>query len=69
KGRTGVYEAVRVDDTIRRLINEGGDEQAIAAHAFARQQPLAAVARALVLDGMTTAEEAIRVSRRDSDAG
>ncbi len=69
KGRTGVYEAVRVDDTIRRLVNEGGDEQAIAAHAFARQPTLAITARGLVLDGVTTAEEAIRVSRRDSDAG
>ncbi|GGB35275.1 type II secretion system protein GspE [Sphingomonas metalli] len=66
KGRVGVFEAVRVDDTIRRLINEGGDEAAIAAHAFARTPNLAAAARDLVVAGLTTPEEAIRVSRRDA---
>ena len=66
RGRTGVYEAVRVDETIRRLINEGGDEQAIADHAFRRSVALATAARELVLAGQTTPEEAIRVSRRDA---
>ncbi|MBJ6123197.1 Flp pilus assembly complex ATPase component TadA [Sphingomonas sp. BT553] len=65
KGRIGVYEAVRVDDTIRRLINEGGDEQAIADHAFRRVPDLANAARDLVRAGQTTPEEAVRVSRRD----
>ncbi len=66
RGRTGVYEAVRIDDTIRRLINDSADETAIADHAFARQPNLAAAARVLVEQGVTTAEEAIRVSRRDA---
>ncbi|MBN8807722.1 MAG: Flp pilus assembly complex ATPase component TadA [Sphingomonas sp.] len=63
KGRIGVFEAVRVDETIRRLINEGGDEVAIARHAFARSDNLASAARRLVRDGLTTPEEAVRVSR------
>ncbi|GAA3719218.1 type II secretion system ATPase GspE [Sphingomonas cynarae] len=66
KGRIGVYEAVRVDDTIRRLINEGGDEHAIATHAFRRNPDLATAARDLVRAGLTTPEEAVRVSRRDA---
>ena len=66
KGRVGVFEGVRVDETVRRLVNEGGDEGAIAAHAFARSPTLAEAARALVLAGETTAEEAVRVSRRDA---
>src|SRR4028119_257669 len=45
KGRIGVFEAVRVDDTIRRLINAGGDEAAIAAHAFRNAASLAVSAR------------------------
>jgi general secretion pathway protein E len=65
KGRIGVFEAIRVDETIRRLINEGGDESAIAAHAFARGDTLAEAARRLVEEGATTPEEAVRVSRRD----
>ena len=65
KGRIGVYEAVRIDDTIRRLINEGGDEVQIARHAFRSAPDLGAAARQLVRDGVTTPEEAVRVSRRD----
>jgi general secretion pathway protein E len=66
KGRIGVFEAVRIDDTIRRAINDGTDEDTIAAHAFARSPTLATAARQLVGQGVTTAEEAVRVSRRDA---
>ena len=66
KGRIGVFEAIRVDETIRRMINDGADEVAIARHAFARNDTLADAARALVERGLTTPEEAIRVSRRDA---
>jgi general secretion pathway protein E len=69
KGRIGVFEVIRIDDTLREIINAGGDEGAIARHAFARMPNLAGAARALVLDGMTTLEEAVRVSRQDSDDG
>ena len=66
KGRIGVFEAIRIDDKIRRLINEGGDEVDIAAHAFADAENLTSAARALVRDGLTTPEEAIRISRRET---
>ncbi len=66
KGRIGVFEAIRIDDTVRRLINDGGDESLIARHAFLHAPNLGSAARALVRDGLTTPEEAVRVSRRDS---
>ncbi|PZU59364.1 MAG: type II secretion system protein GspE [Sphingobium sp.] len=66
KGRIGVFEAIRVDDTVRRLINDGGDESLIARHAFLNAPNLGSAARALVRDGQTTAEEAIRISRREA---
>jgi len=66
KGRIGVFEAIRIDDKIRRLINEGGDEVDIAAHAFADAENLTSAARALVREGLTTPEEAIRISRRET---
>jgi general secretion pathway protein E len=69
KGRVGVFEAVRIDDTVRRLINDGADEDAIAKHAFAKSPNLGAAARALVREGLTTPEEAVRISRRGSDDG
>jgi general secretion pathway protein E len=65
KGRIGVFEAIRIDDTIRRLINDGGDEAIIARHAFLHAPNLGSAARQLVRDGLTTPEEAVRVSRRD----
>lgn len=68
-GRTGVFEAIRVDEPIRRLINDGGDELAIARHAFARAPALAAAVRQLVIDGVTTPEEAVRVSRLEAVDG
>jgi general secretion pathway protein E len=68
KGRTGVFEAVRVDETVRRLINAGGDEVEIAAHAFRSAQNLTAAARELVRNGVTSVEEAVRVSRRESES-
>lgn len=67
RGRIGVFEAIRIDDTIRRLINEGADELSISRHAFASAPNLSGAVRALVLDGQTSAEEAIRISRRESE--
>lgn len=66
RGRIGVFEAVRVDAVVRRMINEGGDEDAIARHAFATGDTLAIAARRLVENGQTTAEEAVRVSRSEN---
>jgi general secretion pathway protein E len=72
KGRVGVYEAIKIDDTLRRMINDGGDEARMSAHAFANTPTLADNARTLVLNGVTTIEEAIRIARHegaaDSDA-
>lgn len=65
RGRVGLYEAVRVDEELRRLIGEGADEAALSAHAFARAPTLAESARAAVARGDTSAEEALRVVRSD----
>jgi general secretion pathway protein E len=67
KGRIGVFEAIGVDDTIRRLINSGGDEAVIASHVFRQSQNIGSSARSLVLEGVTTTEEAVRISRRESE--
>ncbi|HEY5713653.1 MAG TPA: type II secretion system ATPase GspE [Allosphingosinicella sp.] len=66
KGRIGLFEAVRIDDEIRRLINNGADEAAIDAYAHRNSETLTAAARTLVRDGVTSPEEAVRVSRREA---
>jgi general secretion pathway protein E len=64
-GRIGVFETLRVDDAIRRMIHESADESAIAGHAFRDAPSLRDAARDLVLSGQTTPEEAARVARRE----
>ena len=67
-GRIGLYEAVRVDGELRRLIGTNADEDALAAAAFAQAEPLDVAARAAVLRGDTTLEEILRVTRDDAAA-
>ena len=64
-GRAGLYEMIRIDDRIRRLIAAETGEDEIAAAAFARGGTLGDRARALVLAGVTSVEEAVRVTRQD----
>ncbi len=68
-GRVGVYETLVVDEAVRKAIHDSADEATIADHAF-RNRPnasdnLAAAARRVVREGVTTAQEAIRISRRE----
>jgi general secretion pathway protein E len=68
QGRIGVYEMIRVDDRVRRLIAAEAAEDAIAAAAFEKGADLASRARDLVLAGTTSLEEAVRVIRQDAAA-
>ena len=67
-GRVGLYEVIRVDDRVRRLIAAEADEDAINAAAFTRSgaDTLTQRARALVLEGVTSVEEAVRVTRQET---
>ena len=62
-GRIGVFEAIRITDEIRRIILEGGDETAITRAAFTGASTLGGAARAMIIAGITTPEEAVRVMR------
>jgi general secretion pathway protein E len=64
-GRVGLYEAVPVDDRMRRLIGESAAEEEMTAHAFAAAPGLSLAARNAVRDGVTTLEEALRVTRQE----
>jgi general secretion pathway protein E len=65
-GRIGVYEIVRVDDRLRRMITEGADEDAMAAVAFSGADTLGQGVRSYVAAGVTTVEEAIRITRQEA---
>jgi general secretion pathway protein E len=65
-GRVGLYEVIRVDDRVRRLIAAEAGEDAITAAAFEHAGTLSQRARELVLDGVTSVEEAVRVTRQET---
>jgi len=71
RGRIGIYELALVDSDLRRLIQEGASEQDMEVTAFGGRNTLASNGRELVLAGITTIEEVLRVSRIQeiSDAG
>jgi general secretion pathway protein E len=69
KGRTGLFEFIAVDEKIRKRIAADAGEERIAERAFARRPRLADAAQALVAAGVTSAEEAVRVTRLDGAHG
>lgn len=67
RGRTGLYELLRVDEGLRRLIHDGAGEHVIRAHAQKNGlRTLREDASRWLLDGTTSIEEIIRVTREAS---
>ena len=63
-GRSGIYELMRVDDDVRRLIHDGGAEHAIRERAAAGGMfSLRRDGMRWVGQGLTTFEEVLRVTR------
>jgi general secretion pathway protein E len=64
-GRTGIYELVAVDDTMRTMIHDGVSEQQLERHARKTRPSIRDDGRRRVLAGNTTLEEVLRVTRED----
>src|SRR5262245_58747099 len=65
KGRTGIYELVLVDDSMRTMIHDGTSEHELERYARTMTPSIRDDGRAKVLTGMTTIEEILRVTRED----
>ena len=65
QGRIALYEAFRIDDSVRRAIGRQAEESELAALGFAHSTDLASAARRCVAAGVTTVEEALRVIRQE----
>ncbi|MDE3737355.1 type II secretion system ATPase GspE [Pseudomonas resinovorans] len=65
RGRQGIYELVLLDETLRQLIHQGAGEAELARHARLHGASLFADGRAKVLEGVTSLEELLRVTRED----
>lgn len=64
-GRTGIYELIAVDDKMRSMIHELASEQDLEVHARTMGPSIRADGRRRVLEGTTTIEELLRVTRED----
>ena len=63
-GRTGIYEMMLVDDELRQLIHNRASEQQLREHALAHgMRPLREDGMRWVLQGVTSLEEIVRVTR------
>lgn len=65
QGRQGIYELVVVDDEMRTMIHNNSSEQEMERHARKATPSIRADGRARVLQGMTSVEEILRVTRED----
>ncbi|MDH3747154.1 MAG: type II secretion system ATPase GspE [Gammaproteobacteria bacterium] len=64
-GRTGIYELIVVDDHMRSMIHDGVSEQDLEKYARKHGPSIRADGRHRVLQGSTTLEEVLRVTRED----
>lgn len=62
-GRTGIYEVVLVDEKIRNMIHDGAPEHEIETYARSKYAGIAQDGMRLVLQGDTSLEEVLRVTR------
>jgi general secretion pathway protein E len=65
RGRTGIYELVTIDETMRTLIHDGAAEAELERHARLATPSIRDDGLAKVLRGVTTLEEVLRVTRED----
>ena len=65
RGRTGIYELITIDDTMRTMIHDGAGEHELEAHARTQGPSIREDGVRKVLDGTTTLEEVLRVTRSD----
>jgi general secretion pathway protein E len=65
KGRTGIYELVTLDDTMRRLVHEGASEAELERHARSRGPSILEDGWRKCVAGITSSEEVLRVTREE----
>ena len=63
RGRTGIYEVLTLDDTMRQMIHEGVGEQAIEQYAHQTMTSIQQDGQRAVITGLTSMEEVLRVTR------
>jgi general secretion pathway protein E len=65
RGRTGIYELIGIDETMRKLIHEGASEAGLERHARTRSASMLEDGWRKCVAGVTSSEEVLRVTRED----
>src|SRR5690606_6025724 len=65
RGRTGIYELVTIDDELRTMIHDGAGEHEMERYARTRSPSIRDDGLRKALEGVTTLEEVLRVTRSD----
>ena len=65
RGRTGIYEVIQIDETLREMIHRNASEQEMERYAHSRVPNLTEDGRVKVLAGVTSVPELFRVTRED----
>jgi general secretion pathway protein E len=65
RGRTGIYELVLIDDTLRTMIHDGAAEHDLEKYARTLTPSIRDDGRNKILAGESTVEEVLRVTRED----
>ena len=64
-GRSGLYEFIPIDHQLQNMIHEGDGEQAMEEYARTISPSLSQDGKRMILEGQTSLEEVLRVSRED----
>ncbi len=64
-GRTGIYELIEVDDQLASMIHDGAGEQEMERYARTHSPSIRQDGMRRILEGKTTLEEVLRVTRED----
>lgn len=62
-GRTGIYELITIDETLRNLIHQGAGEDTMLLHARQSSSSIRQDGMQRVIEGVTTIDEIIRVTQ------
>jgi len=65
QGRTGIYELIEVDDHLATMIHDGASEQEMERYARKHSASIRHDGMRRILEGTTTLEEVLRVTRED----
>ncbi|RKZ57597.1 MAG: type II secretion system protein GspE, partial [Candidatus Parabeggiatoa sp. nov. 3] len=65
RGRSGIYELINLDNTLRTMIHDGAGQQALESYAHQHSADIQQDGMRWVLAGTTTLDELLRVTQKE----